>query len=250
MQQGGRGVAHYWNKGSRRSGLYYRIIATAALGLFLSALPEGVPSDAYACDFGCKPAAPRYSGGGGGSYRTYSGGGGGGGSGDYSSMIGAGIGLGLVAIELLPGLLDTVGNVAGGVADIGSGVVSGVGDVGSGLTNIAAPMADTGATSFNPFNIFQQTPDVPCNENDRKRGCRNIKGNAAAFGTGGSAGDEQYVVDPGGCSANRAVRGGCPKMQPKVTCNDRGCYTEYVQAPPPPKRTKTLRQLARERGRG
>jgi hypothetical protein len=177
-------------------------------------------------------------------------GGGGGGGTDYSGAIGAGIGLGVMAIEMLPGLLNTVGEVAGGVADLGSGVVNGVGDAAGGVMQAGASatdsLADTGATSFNTFIIFAPQRDVPCTEADRKRGCRNIHGNAAGF-SGNSSGDEQYVVDPGGCSANKAVRGGCPKMEPRVTCNDRGCYTEYVKVPPPPKKRKTARKNGKQR---
>lgn len=149
---------------------------------------------------------------------------------DYSGAIAAGITAGALAIEVLPDVLGTVGNITSSFGDITSGAVNTLGDV---TTNVAAPLnqAATEAPAFNPFSIFSPQPDVPCNQNDRKRGCRNIKGNAAAFGANNTANDQQYVVDPGGCSANDAVFGRCQKKKAVTRCNASGCYVEYVAVP-------------------
>lgn len=144
---------------------------------------------------------------------------------NYSGAIAAGVVAGAIALEVLPDLLGTVGSVAGIVGDVTSGTVD---TFGSTANNVTAPL--NSATTINPFNIFGAQNDVPCNENDRRVGCRNMRGNAAAFGTN-AGGDEQYVVDMRGCDANRAVRGGCPKRAPQTRCDEHGCHVEYVTVP-------------------
>jgi hypothetical protein len=150
---------------------------------------------------------------------------------DYSGAVAAGITAGVMALELLPGVLGTVGDVTSGVGDLTAGAANSLSNAAS---NATAPLQET--PSLNPFNIFGSQPDVPCSANDRRHGCRNIRGNAAAFGENNTAGDQQYVVDPGGCDANKAVFGRCQKMQPRQHCYASGCYTEYVAAPQPAKK--------------
>jgi hypothetical protein len=74
---------------------------------------------------------------------------------NYSGAIAAGVAGAAIALELLPDVLNSVGDitsgVTAGVGDVTSGVVSNFGDAAASATN---------ASSLNPFNFFNQQPEA------------------------------------------------------------------------------------------
>jgi hypothetical protein len=75
---------------------------------------------------------------------------------NYSGAVAAGVAGAAQALEVLPDVLNTFGNVTSGVGDLTSGVVSGLGDA---TANVTAPLGDANASGLNPFNLFNQQPD-------------------------------------------------------------------------------------------
>jgi hypothetical protein len=114
----------------------------AGTSLFAAFCLTLIPEPVSACDFGCKPAAPRYQGGGG--YR-YSSGGGGGGGGGYGAAAGAAIGMLPLAVDVLGGLANTAGEIAA-TTNLGPSQQ----DI---YDNITAP-ATPNITLPNPFSIL------------------------------------------------------------------------------------------------
>lgn len=146
-----------------------RLTAGYAVGVGLALLAgmTGIADTASARCLASNQWAYGNCGGGG-----YSGGGGGT---DYSGAIGAGIGLGILAIEVLPGVIGTVGDIAGGAAEIGSGVIGGAGDVAGGVVNAgvgaASSVGEAGTSGLEApglFKLFTPQPAVADTGADKK----------------------------------------------------------------------------------
>lgn len=96
---------------------------------------------------------------------------------DYSGAVAAGVTGAAIALELLPGVLDSVGGITSGVGDITSGVVENFGNAAS---NTADPLQNfLGARNqssgglndgtLNPFGIFNQQPEAAAKKKNANR---------------------------------------------------------------------------------
>lgn len=96
---------------------------------------------------------------------------------DYSGAVAAGVTGAAIALELLPGVLDSVGGITSGVGDITSSVVENFGNAAS---NTADPLQNfLGARNqssggqndgtLNPFNFFNQQPEAAAKKKNANR---------------------------------------------------------------------------------
>jgi hypothetical protein len=91
---------------------------------------------------------------------------------NYGGAVAAGVAGAAIAIELLPGVLDSVGGITGSVGEVTSGVAGNLGGVNEPLQNfLSSTNNNTGGQNngaLNPFNIFNQPEENPANKKSAK----------------------------------------------------------------------------------